>query len=94
MVAAPLHEWAAFIPTTDGNYFPDFVALDTAGIYWLIEGKADKNANDADVLRKREAAEPGLVRSVTTTSSESGITSSQPKHTSNMLGLGRPQGCH
>jgi len=47
----------AFIPTSDGNYFPDFIALDTGGIYWLIEGKSDKNANDADVLRKKEAAE-------------------------------------
>lgn len=48
----------AFIPTeNDGNYFPDFVALDADGGFWLIEGKADKNANDADVLRKKEAAE-------------------------------------
>lgn len=47
----------AYIPTTDGSYFPDFIALDTAGTYWLIEGKSDKNANDADVLRKRGAAE-------------------------------------
>lgn len=46
----------AYIPA-DGNYFPDFVALDVDGIYWLIEGKSDKNANDADVLRKKEAAE-------------------------------------
>lgn len=48
----------AFIPTAqDGNYFPDFIAIDTAGVYWLIEGKADRSANDADVLRKRETAE-------------------------------------
>lgn len=47
----------AFIPTQDGNYFPDFIAVDTAGVYWVIEGKSDKNANDADVLRKRKAAE-------------------------------------
>ena len=47
----------AFIPTTDGNYFPDFIVLDTAGRYWLLEGKADKNANDADVLLKKETAE-------------------------------------
>lgn len=48
---------SAFIPTTDGSYFPDFIALDTSRVYWLIEGKSDKNSNDADVLRKREAAE-------------------------------------
>lgn len=47
----------AFIPTESGNYFPDFIALDTAGAYWVIEGKSDKNSIDADVLRKREAAE-------------------------------------
>ncbi|WP_454149363.1 DEAD/DEAH box helicase family protein [Microbacterium lacticum] len=47
----------AFIPTpTDGNYFPDFIALDTTGTFWLIEGKSDKNSNDADVLRKKDAA--------------------------------------
>lgn len=47
----------AFVPTKDGHYFPDFIALDTEGTYWLIEGKANKNANDVDVLVKREAAE-------------------------------------
>lgn len=47
----------AFIPTTDGNYFPDFIALARDGAYWLIEGKADKNANDADVLRKVQTAQ-------------------------------------
>lgn len=47
----------AFIPTSDGNYFPDFIALDIAGVYWLVEGKSDKNAADADVLRKRQSAE-------------------------------------
>ncbi len=47
----------AFIPTPEGRYFPDFIALDTKGVYWLIEGKADGNAKDADVLRKIEAAQ-------------------------------------
>lgn len=47
----------AFIPTPEGRYFPDFIALDTNGVYWLIEGKADDNAEDADVLRKIEAAQ-------------------------------------
>lgn len=47
----------AFIPTPEGRYFPDFIALDTNGTYWLIEGKADDNAKDADVLRKIEAAQ-------------------------------------
>ncbi len=47
----------AFIPTTDGNYYPDFIAVDAEGTHWLIEGKSNKNANDADVLRKKSAAE-------------------------------------
>ncbi len=47
----------AYIPTTDGKYYPDFVALDGDGTCWLIEGKSDKNSNDADVLRKKAAAE-------------------------------------
>lgn len=47
----------AYIPTTDGRYFPDFIALDTKGTYWVIEGKADDSAKDADVLHKKETAE-------------------------------------
>ncbi|WP_425310712.1 DEAD/DEAH box helicase family protein [Ammonicoccus fulvus] len=47
----------AFIRTTDGYYFPDFIALDTDGTYWLIEGKADDHAKDDSVLRKKKAAE-------------------------------------
>ncbi|MEN3121232.1 DEAD/DEAH box helicase family protein [Janibacter sp. LM] len=47
----------AFIPTPEGRYFPDFIALDIKGVFWLIEGKADDNAQDADVLRKIEAAQ-------------------------------------
>jgi type III restriction enzyme len=47
----------AYIPTTDGNYFPDFIAIDRDGTFWLIEGKSDKNANDADVVRKKASAE-------------------------------------
>lgn len=47
----------AYVPTSEGRYFPDFVALDAGGTYWLIEGKADDNAKDADVLRKIEAAQ-------------------------------------
>lgn len=47
----------AFIRTRDGSYFPDFIALDTDGVHWLIEGKADDHAKDDSVLRKKEAAE-------------------------------------
>lgn len=48
----------AYISTErDGRYFPDFIVIDTNGVYWLVEAKSDRNAQDADVLRKREAAE-------------------------------------
>jgi type III restriction enzyme len=47
----------AYIPMAPGSYFPDLVAIDKDGTSWLIEGKSDKNANDADVLRKKVAAE-------------------------------------
>ncbi len=57
MVASPLHERPYLHPTVDGNYFPDFIALYAAGAHWVIERKSDNNAHDADVLRKREAAE-------------------------------------
>lgn len=40
-----------------GKYYADFIALDAYGKYWLIEGKADDDANDPDVLAKRQAAE-------------------------------------
>jgi type III restriction enzyme len=48
----------AFIPTPrDSNYYPDFIALDTEGTYWVIESKADDSAKDDGVLRKKDAAE-------------------------------------
>lgn len=48
----------AYINTErDNRYFPDFIVIDTSGVYWLAEAKSDRNAQDADVLRKRDAAE-------------------------------------
>jgi type III restriction enzyme len=40
-----------------GKYYPDFIAIDTDGVYWLIEGKSDDNAKSPDVLVKMTAAE-------------------------------------
>lgn len=37
------------------RHYPDFIAIDQAGDYWLIEGKADDRANDPDVLAKKAA---------------------------------------
>ena len=43
------------------RYFPDFVAKDTEGVHWIIEGKSEQGRNDAQVQAKRKAAE-SLVR--------------------------------
>ncbi|TBL41482.1 hypothetical protein EYA84_06265 [Verrucosispora sp. SN26_14.1] len=40
-----------------GKYYPDFIAIDGEGAHWLIEGKADDNAQRPDVQTKRVAAE-------------------------------------
>lgn len=48
----------AFIPMVNGtNYYPDFVAIDTEGVHWLIEGKSNSDAKRPEVLAKRKAAE-------------------------------------
>ena len=39
------------------RYIPDFIAIDTDGVHWLIEGKADVRVNDTDVQAKKAAAE-------------------------------------
>lgn len=39
------------------SYYPDFVARDTEGIYWIIEGKDARGRNDDTVQAKRKAAE-------------------------------------
>ena len=45
-------EWGSGQP-----YFPDFVAVDSGGTHWLIEGKSDKEAPTVEVQGKKEAAE-------------------------------------
>lgn len=47
------------------RYFPDFVALDTDGVHWIIEGKDERGRDDARVQAKRKAAE-SLVRRLVT----------------------------
>lgn len=39
------------------KYYPDFIVLDTDGVYWVAEGKRDRGARDAEVLEKKHAAE-------------------------------------
>ncbi|MBC3186437.1 DEAD/DEAH box helicase family protein [Corynebacterium sp. zg-331] len=43
------------------RYFPDFVAFDTNGVHWIIEGKDERGRDDVKVQAKRKAAE-ALVR--------------------------------
>lgn len=43
------------------RYLPDFVALDTSGVHWIIEGKDERGRDDARVQAKRRVAE-ALVR--------------------------------
>lgn len=47
--------------TPKDRYFPDFVALDDAGIHWIIEGKDRRGRDDDRVQAKRREAEK-LVR--------------------------------
>lgn len=47
----------AYIPTERGRYFPDFIVIDQNGVKWLVEAKSDRDATEADVIRKKEAAE-------------------------------------
>ncbi|APU13082.1 DEAD/DEAH box helicase [Actinoalloteichus fjordicus] len=48
----------AYIELENGKrYYPDFVVLDTEGVYWVIEGKADRDAGRDDVLNKKRIAE-------------------------------------
>ncbi|MGP3949581.1 DEAD/DEAH box helicase [Streptomyces sp. 7N604] len=39
------------------QYEPDFIVIDDADVYWLVEGKADSEMNSATVLAKRDAAQ-------------------------------------
>lgn len=50
------HEGASIAYSTRNNYFPDFIAQDQAGRYWIIESKSDKGHDDHIVQQKREAA--------------------------------------
>jgi type III restriction enzyme len=42
---------------TGGRYYPDFIAVDTDGVQWLIEGKSNHDVARRDVEAKRAAAE-------------------------------------
>ena len=40
-----------------GSYNPDFLAVDTDGVHWLLEPKMEKEVGTAEVKGKRAAAE-------------------------------------
>ena len=42
---------------TGGKYYPDFIAIDIDGVFWLIEGKSDDRAQRQDVQMRRAASE-------------------------------------
>lgn len=39
------------------KYYPDFVAYDTSGVHWIIEGKSESGKQDEVVQEKRKATE-------------------------------------
>lgn len=47
---------ASIMYTTRDTYYPDFVAQDSDGTMWIIEGKSDKGRDDDTVQAKRAAA--------------------------------------
>ena len=52
------HHHRAFIYyNAKERYFPDFVALDTDDVYWIIEGKDKRGRDNDQVQAKRKAAE-------------------------------------
>jgi len=55
------------------RYFPDFVAYDDTGTYWIIEGKDRRGRDDAKVQAKRKAAE-SLVRKLSVEDAYAGQT--------------------
>lgn len=60
-----LHDDAFIYYNAKERYFPDFVACDDVGVYWIIEGKDQRGRDDDKVQAKRKAAE-SLVRKLIT----------------------------
>ena len=46
----------SWIECSSRKYFVDFIVIEKDGMQWIVEGKADDHANDADVLAKKDAA--------------------------------------
>lgn len=56
------HDNAFIYYNAKNRYFPDFVAKDKNGVYWIIEGKNEAGKNDSIVQAKKKAAEAVVVR--------------------------------
>ena len=59
------HAGAFIYYNSKDRYFPDFVACDDAGVYWIIEGKDLRGRDNDKVQAKRKSAE-SLVRRLIT----------------------------
>ena len=57
-----VRERASIQYTVKNTYYPDFVALDTDGVHWIIEGKDARGRTDEVVQAKREAAETTVIK--------------------------------
>jgi len=56
---------SAFIQMPNGSkYYPDFVAIDHQGTYWLIEGKSDDEARKNQDVKDKKAEAEKWVRAV------------------------------
>lgn len=65
------HDEAFIYYNAKDRYFPDFVAYDDDGVYWIIEGKDKRGRDETKVQAKREAAET-LVRRMASQNEYSG----------------------
>lgn len=60
------NEGASIYYTPKDRYFPDFLACDDEGVYWIVEGKNQGGRSDASVQAKRRAAESVVIRLLAT----------------------------
>jgi len=56
------HDNAFIYYNAKDRYFPDFVAMDKDGVFWIIEGKNEAGKNDSRVQEKKRAAEAVVTR--------------------------------
>lgn len=57
-----IHEGAFIQYNLKQKYYPDFVAYDTNGTYWIIEGKSIRGREDSEVQEKKKVAEKVVIQ--------------------------------